>query len=285
MENKAKIRINLDTREFEIEGTEGFVNSHTDKIEGFFGTVKQISAAGRAGKSVKAGAKKRGRKPGLKAAATTKAPVAIKEVKTAAPKKAAGKRGRPAKAAAAPKAKVIAKPVAKAPVVKAAAKPAKVVKAKAAKAPKAAKVAKPKVVKAAKPKLVKVAKPKVVKAAKPKVVKAAKPKVVRAKAPKAPKVEVKVTPEFVAFFKRVPKGAKDIDKMLAASLFVQNASGGVQFTAKEVNGLLSSQGVKLSNAAQYVKNSIKTNRMTQLDRGKFKLTNDGIAHVNSFLAK
>jgi len=256
MENKAKIRINLDTREFEIEGTEEFVNSHTDKIEGFFGTVKQI--AGRGGKAVKASPKKRGRKPAAKVAA---APAAAKEVKAAAPKKA-GKRGRPAKVATAPKV------AAKAPVAKAAAaKPAKAVKAKAAKAPKA-------------PKPAKVAKPKVVKAAKPKVAKAKAPK-----AAKAPKVEVKVTPEFIAFFKRVPKGAKDIDKMLAASLFVQNASGGTQFTAKEVNGLLSSQGVKLSNAAQYVKNSIKTNRMTQLDRGKFKLTNDGIAHVNSFLAK
>ena len=40
MENKAKIRINLNSREFEIEGSEEFVNSHATKIESFLELLK-----------------------------------------------------------------------------------------------------------------------------------------------------------------------------------------------------------------------------------------------------
>lgn len=40
MENKAKIRINLTLREFEIEGTEEFINSHSAKIESFLEILK-----------------------------------------------------------------------------------------------------------------------------------------------------------------------------------------------------------------------------------------------------
>jgi len=40
MENKAKIRINLNLREFEIEGSETFINSHAAKIESFLEILK-----------------------------------------------------------------------------------------------------------------------------------------------------------------------------------------------------------------------------------------------------
>ncbi|MBI1193671.1 MAG: hypothetical protein GC205_10935 [Bacteroidetes bacterium] len=40
MDNKAKIRINLNLREFEIEGSEDFVNSHAAKIESFLTILK-----------------------------------------------------------------------------------------------------------------------------------------------------------------------------------------------------------------------------------------------------
>jgi hypothetical protein len=40
MENKAKIRINLNLREFEIEGSEEFINSHSAKIESFLEILK-----------------------------------------------------------------------------------------------------------------------------------------------------------------------------------------------------------------------------------------------------
>ncbi|SFQ56373.1 hypothetical protein [Parafilimonas terrae] len=42
MENKAKIRINLNAREFEIEGTEEFINSHSEKIDSFLEILKSI---------------------------------------------------------------------------------------------------------------------------------------------------------------------------------------------------------------------------------------------------
>lgn len=40
MESKAKIRINLNSREFEIEGTEEFINSHSVKIDNFLELLK-----------------------------------------------------------------------------------------------------------------------------------------------------------------------------------------------------------------------------------------------------
>lgn len=249
METKAKIRINLDTREFEIEGTEEFINSHANKIESFLGTITKISgsekkAAAPAKAALSAPAKKRGRKPSVKPLAA-KAPVA--------------------KAAEAP-AKVEA-PKAAAPAAKPATK-TKVAAPKATKAPKAAKA--PKAVKE--------------KVAKPKVVKAKKAKVVKKAAPKAAATTINVG-EFAGFYKRVPKDAKDIDKLLAASLYAQSQDGVKFFTAKDLNTLLNSQGVKLSNPAQYIKNSIKSKRMSQVARGKFKLSDEGLSYVNGFLAK
>ena len=44
MENKAKIRINLNLREFEIEGSEAFINSHSAKIESFLEILKNAPA-------------------------------------------------------------------------------------------------------------------------------------------------------------------------------------------------------------------------------------------------
>ncbi|MEQ9307912.1 MAG: hypothetical protein RLN90_00550 [Balneolaceae bacterium] len=44
MENKAKIRINLNLREFEIEGSEDFINSHSAKIESFLEILKNSPA-------------------------------------------------------------------------------------------------------------------------------------------------------------------------------------------------------------------------------------------------
>lgn len=40
MENKSKIRINLNLGEFEIEGTEAFIDSHSSKIESFLKTLR-----------------------------------------------------------------------------------------------------------------------------------------------------------------------------------------------------------------------------------------------------
>lgn len=40
MGNNAKIRINLNLREFEIEGSEDFINSHVKKIESFLEILK-----------------------------------------------------------------------------------------------------------------------------------------------------------------------------------------------------------------------------------------------------
>jgi len=40
MEGNAKIRINLNLREFEIEGSEDFINSHSEKIDSFLEILK-----------------------------------------------------------------------------------------------------------------------------------------------------------------------------------------------------------------------------------------------------
>ncbi|MDN4165749.1 hypothetical protein QWY31_09560 [Cytophagales bacterium LB-30] len=247
METKAKIRINLDTREFEIEGTEEFINSHANKIESFLGTITKISGsekkAAAPAKAALATPAKRGRKPAAAKAAVAKA---------VAPKAAAPKATKAeVKSEAAPAAKPVAN---------------KVTPAKVAKPAKAAKVAKPKVVKEKKAKAVK-------------AVKKAAPK-----APKAKATNINVT-EFAGFYKRVPKDAKDIDKLLAASMYAQSQDGVKFFTAKDLNTLLNSQGVKLSNPAQYIKNSVKSKRMSQVARGKFKLSDEGVTYVNGFLSK
>ena len=45
MENNSKIRINLNQREFEIEGSEDFIKSHSAKIESLFAQLKNTSSS------------------------------------------------------------------------------------------------------------------------------------------------------------------------------------------------------------------------------------------------
>ncbi|MEX0967857.1 MAG: hypothetical protein WD077_11505 [Bacteroidia bacterium] len=42
MDNNAKIKVNLNTREFEIEGSEEFINSHSHKIDYFLHFLKNL---------------------------------------------------------------------------------------------------------------------------------------------------------------------------------------------------------------------------------------------------
>ena len=90
---------------------------------------------------------------------------------------------------------------------------------------------------------------------------------------------------FAEYYQRLPKGAKKGDKILLAAYYSQMKNPDNSFSTRETTKLLSAQNVKLSNPSQYIKNSINSSRMEQLQKGRYRLTKDGIEHVNSMLSR
>lgn len=90
---------------------------------------------------------------------------------------------------------------------------------------------------------------------------------------------------FAEYYQRLPKGAKKGDKILLAAYYSQMKNPDNTFTTRETTKLLSAQNVKLSNPSQYIKNSINSNRMELLQKGRYRLTKEGIEHVNMMLSR
>lgn len=160
MENNAKIRINLNTREFEIEGSEEFINSHSDKIENF-----------------------------------------IELLKTAPPQRIPSTTPNPSSS----------------------------------------------------------------------------------NPPATPAGDSSVPGTFGEYIHRMPKSAKDVDKILIAGHYAQSQNADSSFNTKEATALLLEQGIKVSNPSLAVTRNVDSKRMIKLAKGKFKLSRDGADHLASLL--
>lgn len=159
MENKAKIRINLSLREFEIEGSEDFINSHTKKIESFLEILKT-------------------------------SPAPVQQIVQQTPPK-----------------NNLHNPT-----------------------------------------------------------------------PKA-NMDSSMPETFGEYFHGFPKSIKDGDKLLAAGYFAQSVSDDASFATSDATALLLEQGIKLSNPAVFIKNNIDVKRLIKLGKNKFKISADGVDHL------
>ncbi|MGF1474326.1 MAG: hypothetical protein ACFB6S_02025 [Geminicoccaceae bacterium] len=81
------------------------------------------------------------------------------------------------------------------------------------------------------------------------------------------------------FLHALPATATDVDKMLAAGLVVQMANADRCFTTGEANRALSDQGVKVGNASQSVKQSLTAKRIFQVQKGRFRVAQSGVAYL------
>lgn len=86
--------------------------------------------------------------------------------------------------------------------------------------------------------------------------------------------------EFGEVFHLLSPNASGTDQILVAGWFVQESSEENTFTTRAANQLLVDQGIKLSNASQSIKNSLKVKRIFKVG-GQFRVSRTGAEHVQS----
>lgn len=84
---------------------------------------------------------------------------------------------------------------------------------------------------------------------------------------------------FGEYFHRFSPGISDVDRMLAAALYAQAASGSRSFTTRAANELLVEQGVKLSNPSMAVRRLTATKKAFAVTPGVFRVSDGGLRHL------
>lgn len=88
---------------------------------------------------------------------------------------------------------------------------------------------------------------------------------------------------FGEFLLRLPTSATDVDKMLAAGFYAQISSADDAFTTADTNRRLTEQGIKLGNPSQCVKQSLIAKRVFLLSKGRYRVSQQGRAHLRQLL--
>lgn len=82
---------------------------------------------------------------------------------------------------------------------------------------------------------------------------------------------------FGEYYSRYPKSIKDVDKILVAGYFAQQKGGGA-FATTDAAALLIEQGVKLTNAAAFLKANLDSRKLFKHD-GKFRISEIGMEYL------
>lgn len=88
---------------------------------------------------------------------------------------------------------------------------------------------------------------------------------------------------FGELIQRLPASATEVDRMLAAGYFVQRQSGDDTFTTADANRRLAEQGIKLGNPSQCVRQSLTARRVFAVQRGRFRVSQQGRQHLRQLL--
>ena len=88
---------------------------------------------------------------------------------------------------------------------------------------------------------------------------------------------------FGEFMLRLPSSATDVDRMLAAGFFVQQSAPDDAFGTADANKRLTEQGIKLGNPSQCVKQSLIAKRVFMVQRGRYRVSQHGRAHLRQLL--
>ena len=81
-----------------------------------------------------------------------------------------------------------------------------------------------------------------------------------------------------------PRSVTGVDKMLIAAHYVQANDPDNMFTTRLANDLLKAQGVKVANATDCVKKSMKTKRVFAIEKGKYRVSKLGLEHLENLLS-
>jgi len=90
---------------------------------------------------------------------------------------------------------------------------------------------------------------------------------------------------FGEYLNQFKKGLSQEEQMLIAGYFAQRKSTENSYTTKEANDLLKEQSIKVGNAAQAVAAGKNAKRLFALQRGKFRVSQAGVDHINTLRNK
>jgi hypothetical protein len=86
---------------------------------------------------------------------------------------------------------------------------------------------------------------------------------------------------FGEYFHRFPRNITDVDRILIACHFIQQRSEENQFTTAEARELLEHQNVRVGNPSECVRRNVDARRVFPLARGAYRVSMDGINHLES----
>lgn len=88
---------------------------------------------------------------------------------------------------------------------------------------------------------------------------------------------------FGEYMTRLPPTATEVDRMLAAGYWVQRQATDDAFATGEANRRLAEQGIKIGNPSQCVKQSVLARRVFSVQRGRFRVSQIGRAHLRHII--
>jgi hypothetical protein len=98
-------------------------------------------------------------------------------------------------------------------------------------------------------------------------------------APVESRPPVEALGSFGAFVQHLPRGATDVDRILAAAYYAQAQSGDNAFATADANRLLADQGIRIGNPSQCVKQNLLARRVFTLQRGRYRVSQQGVQQL------
>jgi hypothetical protein len=80
---------------------------------------------------------------------------------------------------------------------------------------------------------------------------------------------------FGQFVQRLPDSATEVDRMLAAALWIQRQSTDDAFATGEASRLLSEYGYRIGNPSQAVRQSLMAKRVFMVHKGRYRVSQPG----------
>lgn len=96
--------------------------------------------------------------------------------------------------------------------------------------------------------------------------------------------ESDVPETFGEYLIRFAPNITDVDRILVAGYFTQTRDGENEFRTRDVSALLREQGVNIANASEAVRRNSAMRRVFSISRGRFRVSQDGVRHIQSLLS-
>ena len=90
---------------------------------------------------------------------------------------------------------------------------------------------------------------------------------------------------FGEYLHSFPSSTTDVERMLIAGYYIQSQSTDNSFTTAAASELLREQGIKPANPADCVSKNKTAKRVFTVTKGKFRVSQTGVTHINNLLSK